>query len=159
MRAGELPKARHQVAPTRIDIGAIGVRARVVATGVDSHGDFSVPPSVDTVGWYRYGPDLTASTGSIVIGGHVDSATEGVGAFFHLTNLRPGNRIRLSTATTTRWFRVVARERIPKATIDLGRYFSPVGAPRLTLFTCGGSFDRAHRSYADNIVVTAVPAR
>jgi hypothetical protein len=111
------------------------------------------------VGWYKYGPGLTASSGSIVIGGHVDSATEGVGAFFHLTDLRPGNRISLSSRGTTRWFRVVAREQIPKANIDLGRYFSAGGALRLTLFTCGGSFDRAHRSYTDNIVVTAVPAR
>jgi hypothetical protein len=39
----------------------------------------------------------------------------------------------------------------------LRQLFSGTGAPRLTLITCGGSFDAARRSYRENVVVTAVP--
>ena len=38
-----------------------------------------VPPSVDRVGWYRFGPGMSADQGSIVIAGHVDSAEQGKG--------------------------------------------------------------------------------
>jgi hypothetical protein len=35
--------------------------------------------------------------------------------------------------------------------------FDQAGAPRLVLVTCGGPFDERTRSYADNIVVVAIP--
>ena len=53
---------------------------------------------------------------------------------------------------------MVARERYRKTTIPLDRYFARDGAPRLTLITCGGPFDRTTGHYRDNVVVTAVPA-
>ena len=34
---------------------------------------------------------------------------------------------------------------------------SLVGAPRLTLVTCGGEFDYENRRYLSNLVVTATP--
>ena len=36
--------------------------------------------------------------------------------------------------------------------------FDRAGAPRLVLISCGGPFDRARRSYRDNIVVYGVPS-
>ena len=52
-------------------------------------------------------------------------------------------------------FRVVGRETYRKTAIPLERYFARDGAPRLTLITCGGPFDRGTRHYRDNVVVTA----
>lgn len=158
--AGVLPTAVPPVVrPVRLDIPAIGVRATALPTGVDAAGEFDVPPSVDTVGWYRFGPDLAARAGSVVIAGHVDSATQGTGAFFRLGDLGPGDRVTvLGSDGRIRRYRVVAREIEPKATIRLYRYFGTTGPPRLTLMTCGGPFDRASRNYRDNVVVTAVPA-
>ncbi|WP_410626930.1 class F sortase [Amycolatopsis sp. cmx-8-4] len=143
----------------RLTIPRIGVTAKVTPAGVDQAGAFSVPPSVDTVGWYRFGPALDSPAGSLVIGGHVDSAAAGPGALFRLRELDPGSALSLTGEDgVTRSYVVVAREQIPKDKIDLQPYFATTGSPRVTLFTCGGSFDRAARSYRDNIVVTAVPA-
>jgi hypothetical protein len=157
VQEGPLP-ARPPVKPVQLTIAAIGLTARVVPTGVDDKGEFSVPPSVDEVGWYRFGPGLGEPAGSVVVGGHVDDATSGPGAFYRLGELTEGDQISVvGQDGTARAFRVVAKEQVPKKTIDLKPYFSTGGAVRLTLFTCGGQFDSAARSYVDNIVVTAVP--
>lgn len=145
------------VPPARLVITKIGLNARVTPVGVQD-GDFAVPPSVDVVGWYKFGPGLEATAGSIVVAGHVDSAQQGQGAFFKLRDLGPGDRITV-TGTDGRVyaFGVVAREIYSKQSIPLDRYFARDGAPRLTLITCGGPFDATTRHYRDNVVVTAQP--
>ena len=146
-----------EIAPTGLRIAALDLTATVVPAGVDAKtGDFAVPPSVDRVGWYRFGPGLTATAGSIVMSGHVDAADQGKGAFFRLGDLEPGDPIVLTGPDgATREFEVVARERYRKTKIPLDKYFARDGAPRLTLITCGGPFDRATGHYRDNVVVTA----
>lgn len=160
VRDGDLPAADPVAPPTRLQIPDLSLTATVAAVGVDpGTGDFAVPPSVDRVGWYRHGPGMEAAAGSIVIAGHVDSATQGKGAFFRLGALRPGARVALADAAgTVQEFRVVGRERYAKSRIPLDRYFARDGARRLTLITCGGPFDAATGHYRDNVVVTAEPA-
>jgi hypothetical protein len=146
------------VPPVRLRIPAIDFTATVNPVGVDGNGDFAVPPSVDEVGWYRFGPGVEATAGSVVIAGHVDSAEQGRGAFFRLRELDLGDRLAVKGDDgLTRTYRVVAREEYRKTKIPLDRYFARDGKPRLTLITCGGPFDRAAGHYRDNIVVTAVP--
>ncbi|MEU8422065.1 class F sortase [Micromonospora sp. NPDC048835] len=158
--AGELPNGAKTVPPVRLLIPEIDVTATVNAVGINERtNEFEVPPSVDQIGWYRYGPGLEADAGSVVIAGHVDSAKQGKGAFFRLRELDQGDTL---TATGSdgerRRYRVVAREEYAKTKIPLERYFARDGKPRLTLITCGGPFDAKARKYRDNIVVTAVPA-
>jgi sortase (surface protein transpeptidase) len=125
---------------------------------MDTSGNVVVPPSVDTVGWYRYGPGLGAA-GSMVIAGHVDSAQQGDGAFARLRELNLGDGVEITGSDgNVERFRVVGREEYPKATIRLDRYFTTAGPQRLTLITCGGPFDRRTGHYRDNVVVTALPA-
>ncbi|MFI7602357.1 class F sortase [Actinoplanes sp. NPDC049681] len=133
--------------------------AMVAAVGVDTAtGELDVPSSIDRVGWYEFGPGVTADAGSIVIAGHVDSADRGKGALFRLGDLAPGDEITLTgRAGAGRVFQVVGRERYAKTRIPLDRYFARDGRLRLTLITCGGPFDRRIRRYRDNVVVTAVP--
>jgi hypothetical protein len=160
VRGGDLPDGPRVAPPRRLSIPGIDVTASVDPVGVNrSTGEFEVPPSVNRVGWYRYGPGLEARAGSLVIAGHVDGAGQGPGAFFRLRRLDRGDRIALTGADgrVVRW-RVVAREEYTKTEIPLARYFARDGALRLTLITCGGPFDRETRRYRDNIVVTAVPA-
>ncbi len=148
------PSAGPEVAPRELRIPALKLDATVSAAGVDpATGDFAVPPSIDHVGWYKFGPGATATTGSIVVAGHVDSAAQGAGAFFRLGSLKPGDRIYLDR----RAFTVVARERYAKTNIPLEKYFARDGAVRLTLITCGGRFDSKTGHYQDNVVVTATP--
>ncbi|WP_127503983.1 class F sortase [Actinoplanes solisilvae] len=156
---GRPPAAAPVDAPVRLTVPALKLDATVDPVGIDRRsGDFAVPPSVDRVGWYRFGPGFSATTGSIVVAGHVDSAAEGEGAFFRLGALRTDDVITLAgPGERTRTFRVVARERYRKTAIPLGKYFARDGAARLTLITCGGPFDARTRHYRDNVVVTATP--
>ncbi|MEV4659208.1 class F sortase [Micromonospora sp. NPDC049301] len=158
--AGRLPDGATTVPPVRLVIPAIGVTATVNAVGVNERtNEFEVPPSVDQIGWYRYGPGLEADTGSVVVAGHVDSARQGRGAFFRLRELDRGDTVSATGSDgRARPYRVVAREEYAKSRIPLDRYFARDGSPRLTLITCGGPFDASARRYRDNIVVTAVPA-
>jgi len=144
--------------PTQLSIPGLGVDAQVVPVGVDpATGEMQVPQVVDVVGWYRFGPGLGERAGSTVIAGHVDAADQGRGAFFRLRELRPGQRFTVAGGDgRVRGYRVVSREVYAKTKAPLSRVFARDGAPRLTLVTCGGSFDRSTRSYRDNIVVTAV---
>ncbi|BAL88548.1 putative sortase family protein [Actinoplanes missouriensis 431] len=157
---GGLPEAGDADAPVRLRIPALGLDADVDAVGLDeSTGDFAVPPSVDRVGWYRYGPGFSADTGSIVVAGHVDSAAEGEGAFFRLGALKSGDRVTLvGPGGRDRTFEVVARERYRKTAIPLPKYFAREGEARLTLITCGGPFDEKTGHYRDNVVITAAAA-
>lgn len=157
-RAATLPTAAPANRPVRVVVARLHVSAAVRPVGVDDAGNVVVPPSVDTVGWYRYGPAL-GDPGSMVIAGHVDSAQQGDGAFAHLRDLAPGDHVEVTGSDAhVRAFRVVGREEYPKATIRLDRYFTTAGPPRLTLITCGGPFDRGTGHYRDNVVVTALPA-
>ncbi|MEH0933595.1 class F sortase [Micromonospora psammae] len=158
--AGTLPAPPKTVPPVKLSIPPIDVTATVNAVGINRRtNEFEVPPSVDQIGWYRYGPGLEAEAGSVVIAGHVDSAEQGKGAFFRLRELDQGDTLTVTGSDgEQRAYRVVAREEYVKTKIPLERYFARDGKPRLTLITCGGPFDAATRKYRDNIVVTAVPA-
>ncbi|PRY29868.1 class F sortase [Pseudosporangium ferrugineum] len=157
VRDGAPPAGTGVDGPTGLRIPALGLTATVDPVGVSADGEFDVPPSVDRVGWYEFGPGLSARAGSIVIAGHVDSADQGRGAFFRLGALTAGDAVTLTGASGGREFEVVARERYTKTAIPLAKYFARDGRPRLTLITCGGPFDRRTGHYRDNVVVTAVP--
>ena len=143
--------------PVALRIGAIDLTAPVVEVGVDPRTGELALPGVDRAGWYRFGPGPAATRGSIVIAGHVDSVA-GPGVFFRLAELAPGDRITVTAAGgAARRFEVVGREVYRKGDLPLERYFARDGAPRLTLITCTGPFDRPAGGYRDNLVVTAVP--
>ena len=153
-----LPAPAATAAPTRISIAALAINAPVVSEGVDSTGEMVIPTNIHTIGWYQWGPAPGASTGSIVMVGHVDSAQQGLGAFFYLKTLTQGALITVTTADGKIWdYRVVAREEFPKTSVPLSAIFDQAGPPRLILATCGGAFDRTTKSYYDNIVITALP--
>lgn len=147
------------VAPQRLRIPAVELDADVRPVGVDPKtGELAVPEAVSSVGWYRYGPGLDAGSGSVVIAGHVDSSTQGMGAFSRLAEIHPGDRVEVRAADgSVRDFRVVSREVFGKSEVPYDRLFARDGRARLTLVTCGGAFDRTTGSYRDNIVVTAEP--
>ena len=143
--------------PVRITIATIGVRGRIAPVGVEAGtGNVQVPTDVDTVGWYRFGPS-PGTDGSAVLLGHVDSRTQGLGVFFRLRELVPGDLVHVDFADgPPATFRVVARRSYPKSELP-ATLFERAGRPILALVTCGGSFDAATGSYQDNVVVFAVP--
>ena len=97
--------------------------------------------------------------GSVVVAGHVDDRRETV-ALFRLRSLRLGDTIvALGDDGRSRTYRVSAVREVRKQQL-VARLepFRQDVATRLVLVTCGGAFDPVKRSYADNIVVFAVPA-
>ena len=145
-------------APRRIDLPSIGVDAPIVPVGVDPDGSMTIPEDVATVGWYRWGSAPGSDAGTIVLSGHVDSRTQGRGAFFDLRAMAVGDEVAITDedGDETRW-RVTGRRTFQKESLPIRELFRRDGDRRLVLITCGGEFDRAVRSYDSNVVVEAEP--
>ncbi|MET7703081.1 class F sortase [Streptomyces sp. NPDC005485] len=144
--------------PQRIDIPAMGVQAPVVSRGLDPRGAIDPPPfdQPGVVGWYARGAKPGAA-GTALFVGHVDTETRPA-VFYRLSALRPGETVRVirDDGTVAEFtvddVRVLARDRF-----DAQQAYGPhrSGRAELRLITCGGTFDRATRSYSANVVVSA----
>lgn len=141
-----------------LSIPAIGVDARITAVGLRADGAMQVPDP-DTVGWYERGP-RPGERGPAVLVGHVDSRT-GPAVFHRLRELRRGDRIVVRSddgGSSSSTFVVRRVERHPKTALPTERIWPDTSRRLLRLITCGGSFDRAARSYRDNVIVYAALA-
>ena len=125
---------------------------------VSRDGVLEVPEDPADVGWWAGGARPGDRSGTLVIDGHVDSATLGVGALGRLSDLRAGDRIMIGTSTgVTLAYRVTALRVLEKAPGLPASLFDRTGPARLVLISCGGPFDEAAKSYLDNIAVVALP--
>ena len=146
--------------PTRVRIQAVGVDAVVVPVGVAPDGAMRIPRDARRVGWYRFGPRPAGGAGSVVLAAHVDSRTQGLGVFFPLRDLDPGDRVTVVTDDRGRsTYRVVSRKHFRKRALPLEDLFRRDGPEVLTLITCGGRYLADAGGYQDNAVVSAVPVR
>jgi sortase (surface protein transpeptidase) len=145
-------------APTAISLPSIGVEAPLVDVALEDDGGMEIPDDVSTAGWYELGVAPGEAAGTAVIAGHVDSESQGRGAFWDLRRMEVDDVITVDHAdgTTSEW-RVVARTTYPKDELPITDIFTRFGDPRLVLITCDGYFDRSARSYSDNVVVYTVP--
>jgi hypothetical protein len=149
-----LAAARQVARPVWLTIPAIGVHAHVVDLGLGKSGSIQVPAATTVVGWYTGSPQPGA-IGPAVIVGHVDSRT-GTGVFFWLRTLRPGQRLYVGRADgTMAVFIVTSVQKYAKDQFPTTAVYGPVPDAELRLITCGGTFDRARRSYLSNVVVFA----
>lgn len=125
---------------------------------VSRDGVLEVPENPADVGWWAGGARPGDPAGTLVIDGHVDSATLGVGALGRLSQLHAGDRITLGTSTgVTMAYRVTALRVFEKASGLPASLFDRGGPARLVLISCGGPFDESAKSYLDNIAVVALP--
>jgi sortase (surface protein transpeptidase) len=141
--------------PVRVEIPAIGVSSPLVRLGLNPDGTMQVPGDFQVAGWFTGGPQ-PGQLGPAVIAGHVDSGT-GPAVFYRLRDLRPGDQVRVVRADRlVVRFRVESLARYPKDSLPDAAVFGATTAPVLRLITCAGTFDRARRSYRENLVVSAV---
>jgi hypothetical protein len=63
----------------------------------------------------------------------------------------------VSADGSRRTYRIVSNRRVPKPALRGQDLFRTTGPGRLALVTCGGGFDRARRSYLDNVIALAIP--
>ncbi|MDT9701203.1 class F sortase [Streptomyces sp. P17] len=144
--------------PQRVDIPGLGVQAPVVARGLDPEGAVDPPPfdQPGVVGWYAAGA-APGAAGTALMVGHVDTETRPA-VFYKISALKPGARVRVIrddgrvAEFTVDDVQVVTRDRF-----DARQVYGPrePGRAELRLITCGGTFDRASRSYTANVVVSA----
>ncbi|MFI9805999.1 class F sortase [Streptomyces sp. NPDC052301] len=144
--------------PQRIDIPELAVQAPVVTRGLDARGAVDPPPfdQPGVVGWYGSGPKPGA-VGAALMVGHVDTATRPA-VFYKLSTVRPGETVRVVRSDgTVAEFTVDDVRVLPRSGFDAHQAYGPhrPGRAELRLITCGGTFDRATRSYTANVVVSA----
>lgn len=143
--------------PTRITIPRIGVDAPTAPLGLDRNQQIAVPPlqQADTVGWYKLGPS-PGEAGTAVVVGHVDSRATGRAVFFRLGALKPKDTIEVLRKDGKKVrFTVDGVVRYPKKKFPSALVYGHTGKAQLRLITCGGAYDKAAKSYKDNIVVFA----
>ncbi len=131
----------------------------VVAVGTRSNGILDVPDDVDLLGWWEGGSRVGDPFGSVLVAGHVDSETEGLGPSAVLLTSARGDRVTVRAGGRTTRYDVVSRDLVPLD--DLASYprvLSSAGPGRLTLVTCAPPFVRARGGYQNLAVVTARPA-
>lgn len=157
MAAGEpAPRTPDPAPPVRLEMPRLGLSAPVVPVAVDPDGALGVPTNPDVLGWWVSGARPGGGRGSVVIDGHVDSATEGLGVFARLRELDVGDPVLTQSALgVVHHYRVTGRRQFAKAALPADAVFAQDVQERLVLITCGGQFERDVGRYADNVVVFA----
>jgi hypothetical protein len=156
------PASGHPATPDRpvmLALPSVGVMAPVIAVGV-SEGNLQVPEDPAQVGWWTSSAEAGADTGSVIIDGHVDTASGGPGALYRMGigKLQLGDTAVVTTVLGRKInYRIYAQSVYLKAAGLPADIFAASREPRLVLITCGGAFDSAGRTYADNVVVFARP--
>ncbi|WP_432944709.1 class F sortase [Kribbella sp. CA-253562] len=163
--SGSVPQARIgtpaasqriRFVPTEVVLPG-GAAATVVPAGTVG-GRLVVPDAVRRVGWWDGGAQAGDPFGAVVLAGHVDSATEGIGYFARLLRIRVGETVVLRGDGHSASYRVSSVVEVPKdALATRSGAFEQTGDHRLSLITCAGAFDAARGGYASNLLVTAVP--
>ena len=143
--------------PVRVAVPAIAVHARIIPLGENPDGTVAVPALSQPflTSWFDEGPS-PGQAGPAALYGHVDTAAVGPAVFYRLGHVHPGDLVRVTRAdhrvAVFRAYRIAtyAKNRFPTRLV-----YGPTSDPELRLITCGGPFDPAAHSYADNVVVFA----
>lgn len=149
-------ETRPAVRPVAIRVPALGVDGPLGELTADpATGELAAPDDPGRAGWFAGGV-VPGERGPAVVGGHVDSRA-GPGVFAGLRTLRPGDLVEVTRSDgSVARFTVTAVRLFPKDRFPTEAVYGPAPGPELRLVTCGGRFDRAVRSYEDNVVVDAV---
>jgi LPXTG-site transpeptidase (sortase) family protein len=119
-------------------------------------GELEVPKHLDRLGWWDGSSWLGDPFGAVVIAGHVDSASGGIGFFAQLLAIRDGQRVTVLGAEGQRRTYEVTSVRSIAQNALATEALDQTGAHRLVLITCTGTYTPGH-GYASNLVVTAKP--
>jgi len=160
---GEVPAASLSAAereaaipPTRLALpGFVDAPVVPVATGRD--GELQVPKSPTNVGWWAAGAAPGSAGGTVLLVGHVDSASYGRGVFAALWEVPVGAKVAVTAGDGgVHRYRIVARRvyRQEALPTDL---FRGASKPRLALVTCIGSYNHSEHRYTHNLVLYGVP--
>lgn len=155
--AGTPTSQTYPFRPTTLTLPS-GTVAPIDPAGVDAAQALQVPADPARLGWWTGGALVGEPFGSVVLAGHVDSRTAGLGVMVELLDIAIGADVLVGDGTEQRLYRVVSVDAVPKARLaaDFQAFRQDV-EHRLVLITCGGDYDSVTHSYADNVVAIAAP--
>lgn len=139
--------------PLRIELPTLQVAAPIIAVGIDADGAMGTPKTAHEVAWWD---GVMAGEGNALLAGHRDWRRR-PGSFYRLSELRPGDLIRVVGEGGELTFVVEWVRQMP-GDAEAAHILGDQGAPVVTLITCGGEFDRRVRHYKDRVVVRGVLA-
>jgi sortase (surface protein transpeptidase) len=141
--------------PKYIRMPSIGVDAYVQQVGVDQNNQIAVPNNIHVVGWF-VDSVRPGENGLSIIDGHLDGTSMG-GVFRHLVDLAEGDIFEIELGDgTIKQFRVIAVVRVGLGSAEDPLFSQiPTVASQLNLITCGGTYDRATRTYDQRDIVQA----
>ncbi|MGW5668032.1 class F sortase, partial [Micromonospora sp. NPDC003776] len=142
--------------PVSLSVPAIKVTAPITPVGQAKDGSVDVPPLTqhNQTGWYDRGA-VPGEAGRAIIVGHVDTKS-GPAVFYHLRDLKPGDRIEVTRSDrSVVTFMVDTVEYFDKANLPADRVYGDSGPPELRLITCGGEWRGGRTGYQDNVITFA----
>ncbi|NES15425.1 MULTISPECIES: class F sortase [Micromonospora] len=142
--------------PVSLSVPAIKVTAPITPVGQAKDGSVDVPPlsQHSQTGWYDRGA-VPGEPGRAIIVGHVDTKS-GPAVFYHLRELKPGDRIEVTRSDrSVVTFKVDTVEYFDKDNLPADRVYGDTGPPELRLITCGGEWLGGRTGYEDNVITFA----
>lgn len=139
--------------PVKIRIPAIRVESDIQQVGLARSGNMDIPASPYIAGWFRLGV-RPGRDGNAVIAGHLNTAAGTPGIFWDLDKLVPGDEVLVTDASgSTLVFRVARSQPYDWKHAPLQEIFGPAEKKGLNLITCNGSWNAAHATYSQRLVV------
>jgi len=158
--ATAIPVPPSEAPPARLLIPAIEVDAPLESKAVGEDGVMPMPSGPEVVAVYdmsTYHPGeehRVGFGGNAILTGHVDYIRYGPAVFWDLSELKPGDEMRvLLDDGTVYHYAVVWNERWSVGEIPWERVFEVNGRDAVTLITCAGSWDG--HEYSDRRAVRA----
>lgn len=144
--------------PSTVVAPDIGVDSVLQPLGLNADGTLEVPavgPRYDDAGWFAGSP-RPGEVGPAVLLGHVNGAGGAPSVFYHLAELRPGQRVTVNRDDGSQaHFEVYLVEQYAKNHFPTAAVYGDTTGPELRLITCAGTWDSQTGHYRDNTVVYA----
>jgi LPXTG-site transpeptidase (sortase) family protein len=140
--------------PRVIRISKIKVEARVMQIDVLADGSLDTPKNTNDAAWYT-GSSKPGQPWAMLIDGHASGATKG-GVFYNLHKLLVGDGVSIERGDGTIFnYKVVKKEQVDAANVDMGAALSPITAGKsgLNIITCGGTFDQKTQTFDQRVVI------
>lgn len=139
--------------PTRIEIPAIRVDAKIQARGTTAAGYMVPPDSAWNVAWHMHGV-RPGEIGNAVMYGHLNTRASNVAVFSQLHRLRVGNSVRVTDRKgTVRTFTVTKIGVYKRDQLPLRDISGKTADVHLNLYTCAGYWNRRVGDYSHRFVV------
>jgi hypothetical protein len=135
-----------------------GTEVPLQPSATSGKGLLQVPDGIGTAGWWDGGARLGERYGAMLVAGHVDSRSQGLGPFAELLDAQRGQLLDVTAGGSGQRFSVVGVEVVSAGALgDRPDLFSQEGPLRLVLVTCAGPFVESHGGYQNRVIVTARP--